>query len=278
MTVFNVERYLKKAISSVLNSTHKDLELIIVNDKTKDNSMKIVNSFNDNRIKVINHSKNQGAGMARRHGIEATTGEYVITIDGDDWIGSTFLEDLHKKAIETNADIVGGGITYIFDDKDPIINQMDETISTGLQKFIDYNNGKIIFLNNKLVRRSLYNKVEYCGRIYCEDTPTIIPLMYYANKIAYVKNNDYFYYMRNSSLTHQKDALKENLYKALCAKDCIEFFKDKEPEYRNLIPMKQMLFHVYKLRELNLSKEDIRKYNDDFNELSLYLINLITYK
>lgn len=275
MTVFNVEQYLEKAISSVLNSTLKEIELIIVNDKTPDSSMSIVESFNDDRVKVINHEFNQGAGMARRHGIQAATGEYVITVDGDDYISETFLEDLYNKAIETDADIVGGGITYVYDDKPPVINQMEESISEDMQKFLDYNKGKIIFLNNKIVRRSLYDKVEYCGRIYCEDTPTIIPLMYYANKIAYIKNNGYFYYMRDSSLTHSLKPLKDNLYKALCAKDCIEFFKDKESQYRNIIPLNQMLYHVYELKKLNLSKEDIEPYKDDFVELSLYVINLL---
>lgn len=275
MTVFNVEQYLEKAIHSVLNSTLKDIELIIVNDKTPDNSMAIVESFNDDRLKIINHDINQGAGMARRTGIEAATGEYVITIDGDDWISESFLEDLYNRAIETDADIVGGGITYIFDDKAPYVNTVEEKISTGLEKFLDYNKKQIIFLNNKIVRRTLYDKVQYCGRIYCEDTPTIIPLMYYANKIAYVNNIGYFYYMRNQSLTHTIDAFKDNLYKALCAKDCIEFLKDKEVEYRNLIPLNQLLFHVYKIKEYNPTQEDITKYQYDWNELTLYIINLL---
>lgn len=277
MTVFNVERYVKKAISSVLNSTLKDIELIIVNDKTKDNSMKIVNSFNDKRIKVINHDQNYGAGIARRTGINASTGEYVITIDSDDWISEDFLEQLYNKAIETDADIIGGGITVV-SDSSTIIKPVNESISEGIQKFMDYNDGKIIFLNNKLVKRSLYNKVEYCGRRYCEDTPTIIKLMYYANKIAYINNNGYFYYMRKSSLTHTKSSLKDNLYKALCAKDCIEFFKDKENIYRNIIPKEQFLYHVYELKRLNPSKEEIHKYNDDWIELSLYIINLLQCK
>ena len=83
-TAYNVEEYIKKCLDSVLGQTYKNIEVIVVNDCSIDNTSDILKSFNDERLKVINHKRNMGAGQARKTGIEASTGDYVITIDGDD--------------------------------------------------------------------------------------------------------------------------------------------------------------------------------------------------
>ena len=97
-TAYNVESYIEQCLSSILGQTYKNIELILVNDCSTDGTMKIVNKFNDERLKIINHKENLGAGWARRHGIDASTGEYVITIDGDDWISEDFIEKLVENA------------------------------------------------------------------------------------------------------------------------------------------------------------------------------------
>lgn len=134
-TVYNIEKYISKCIESLLIQTYKDIEIIIVDDCSNDSSMEIVSRYDDERIKIIKHSENMGAGWARRHGIEAATGEYVITIDGDDWISHTFIEDLVKNAKETNADIVSGGITVVHSKEYEEIKRFLPMISTGYKKF-----------------------------------------------------------------------------------------------------------------------------------------------
>lgn len=84
--VYNVEKYLKQCLDSIVNQTYKNLEIIIVNDGTKDNSMKIVEEYlQDKRIKVIN-KENGGLSSARNRGIEEATGEYISFVDSDDYI------------------------------------------------------------------------------------------------------------------------------------------------------------------------------------------------
>ena len=84
--VYNVEKYLKQCLDSIVNQTYKNLEIIIVNDGTKDNSMKIVEEYlQDKRIKVIN-KENGGLSSARNIGIKEATGDYISFIDSDDYI------------------------------------------------------------------------------------------------------------------------------------------------------------------------------------------------
>jgi glycosyltransferase involved in cell wall biosynthesis len=144
-TAYNIEAYIKKCLMSLVGQTYEDIEIIVVNDCSTDKTMDIVGMFDDERIKVVNHEKNMGAGWARRTGIAAATGEYVITVDGDDWLSEDFIEKLVKNAEETDADIVSGGITYVYDDNFEQINRYHPRISEGMQKFRDYANKKIIF-------------------------------------------------------------------------------------------------------------------------------------
>lgn len=246
MTAYNVEPFIRKAVESVMNSqTAHELELIVVEDCSTDGTKDALGGLlGDYDFRVIEHEVNQGAGQSRRDGIEAATGDYVITVDSDDWIAPDFLDKLAGKALETDTDIVSGGVTVIYEDGYKEVKCFPEMVSEGMKKFVDYNKGKIIFLNNKLVRRSMYGCVPYCTRRYCEDTPVILPLLYHANKVAYADTQGYFYRQHANSLCHRVTPFEDNLYKALCAKECIEFFADKEPEYRNLVGFGQFAAYL----------------------------------
>lgn len=87
--VYNVEKYLRKCIDSILNQTFKDFELILIDDGSTDESGKICDEYNlkDNRIKVI-HKENGGLSSARNAGLDIAQGEYIGFVDSDDWIES----------------------------------------------------------------------------------------------------------------------------------------------------------------------------------------------
>lgn len=273
-TVYNLEKYIKQCLDSIFSSTYKNIEVIVVNDYSSDTSMNIVNEYEDERMVIINHNENMGAGWARKHGIEVATGEYVITIDGDDWISEDFIEKLVENAKETDADIVSGGITIVKSDSYHEIKKFLPTISTGFKKFQDYGNDKIIFLNNKLVRRSMYNQVSYCTRRYCEDTPVILPLLYYANKVSYVDTQGYFYRQHSQSLCHSVKDFEQSLYKALCCKDMLKFFSDKGSEYQNLINRQEYLMYLKNVKEYG-NQELFTKFKNELAELTPALLNMI---
>lgn len=105
--VYNVEKYLKECVDSILSQTFKDFELILVNDGSKDSSPAICDEYaeKDSRVKVI-HKENGGQSTARNMGIEKATGEFAVFLDSDDLIAdSNFFEDV-KNTIEENTDIV----------------------------------------------------------------------------------------------------------------------------------------------------------------------------
>ena len=83
--IYNVENYLKKCIDSILCQTYSNLEIILVNDGSTDNSLEICNSYKDDRIIILN-KENGGLSSARNSGLEVMTGEYIFFLDSDDWM------------------------------------------------------------------------------------------------------------------------------------------------------------------------------------------------
>ena len=102
--VYNCEKFIEKCLQSLVNQTLTDIEIILVNDGSTDNSQKIIEKFSDTRIKLIN-KKNGGQSSARNVGLDVANGEYIGFIDSDDWVDSDFFEKLYNTAKKYNADI-----------------------------------------------------------------------------------------------------------------------------------------------------------------------------
>lgn len=107
--VYNVKDYIHECIESVLDQTYTNLEVLIINDKTPDESIEIIHDLaSDSRVNIINLPNNLGLSGARNEGLHRATGEYVVFVDSDDKIKPQYIENLYKKAKSANADIVRG--------------------------------------------------------------------------------------------------------------------------------------------------------------------------
>ena len=119
MPVYNAEKYLAKSIESMLGQSLKEMELILVNDGSKDNSLAICEEYakKDSRITVIN-KKNEGACIARNTGIARAKGKYIQLADADDYIDNNMLEEQYNLAEKTNAEVVMCGMKFDVHQKD----------------------------------------------------------------------------------------------------------------------------------------------------------------
>lgn len=114
--VYNLEKYLEKCLNSVINQTYRNLEIILLDDGSCDQSLKICQEYEskDKRIKVFSHH-NKGVSYTRNRGIEIATGEYLMFVDGDDYLEMFWVENYVKAAELSNADIVIGGLTFLLE-------------------------------------------------------------------------------------------------------------------------------------------------------------------
>ncbi|GAA5819322.1 MAG: Pseudogene of glycosyltransferase [Methanobrevibacter sp. CfCl-M3] len=142
--VYNTNNiYLEKCLDSVINQTLKDIEIIIINDGSTDDSLKILEKYADIdcRIKIISKI-NEGLGAARKTGLDNANGEYIYFVDSDDWIFEDALFKLYENAVSNNSDIVILDI-YEYDENNKKLSKNGDEIynvSKYIDKNVDFNN------------------------------------------------------------------------------------------------------------------------------------------
>lgn len=151
--VYGVEKYISQCLESVINQSYENIEIIVVNDGTKDNSMKIVEEYLlDERIKIIN-KENGGLASARNRGIEEATGEYIYFLDSDDWIEVNTIEVLVEES--NNLDIIYSNFWY-FDEKNQKKRKNKEKIKSNMSMTGEYLLG---YSTEIMVWNKIYKKV-----------------------------------------------------------------------------------------------------------------------
>lgn len=168
--VYNVpERYLKKCVSSLVNQTLNDIEIILIDDGTPDTSGKLCDDFakKDSRIKVI-HQENKGLCGARNTGVKSSTGEWISFVDGDDWIEPNAYEKLYNIGTKNNVDVVMFGYVKDYPSKSVIMHydkyfENKKVYNTSediayLQKMILNYNANCAMAPTKFIRKSVIEK------------------------------------------------------------------------------------------------------------------------
>lgn len=209
MPVYNVEKYIRKAIESILNQTLNEFELIIINDGSTDYTGEICKEYlrKDKRIKFI-EIKNSGQAFARNKGLEIARGEYIGFVDGDDFIEKTMYEDLYKSCISDNSDISIIGLREV--------NENGEYISKYIPENIDLIEiMKRAYPWNKLIRKNIFldNNLRFASGRYYEDVELIPKLFIKARHVSIINKIGYNYLKRNGSTTQSRDnKILDNLW------------------------------------------------------------------
>lgn len=204
--VYNSEKYLERCINSALNQTYKNLEIILVNDGSKDKSLNICKGFQntDNRVVIID-KLNAGVWNARYDGIKESHGSYIAFMDSDDYIEEDYIEKLYNKAKNNDYDIVVCGFKRIDNNTNKIYsNEMNTFGDLVIQK--DKNFEEVISVNtalwNKLYKKDLFNNLPNVKTVpkILEDMMFLILIYQNTNKIAFINDLLYNYMVREDSV------------------------------------------------------------------------------
>lgn len=185
--VYGVEKYISQCLESVINQTYKNLEIIVVNDGTKDRSADIAKEYaaKDSRIKVYDF-KNGGLSVARNRGLEIATGEYISYLDSDDWLDTKMYEILLETAMKNEADMVKCGIIETNGAAEEKITFSDVKIINNEQHkaFKNYFKGILWTLAwNGLYKKELAKKVKFPDNVVHEDNYSSGMFLYLAKKV-----------------------------------------------------------------------------------------------
>ena len=208
--VYNVEAYLPKCVDSILAQTYKTLEIILVEDGTKDSSGKICDEYakKDSRIRVV-HKENGGLSSARNAGMDIARGDYFGFVDSDDWIEPEFYETMLSAAQKHDADLVCCGrfdVDGVTGEKTVGLCHPKEEVISAMEML-----GRVFVWDNcdsaawdKLYRRELFDEIRYPLGVYSEDVAIFYKLMEKANRVALVPKPMYNYLHRENSITTAK--------------------------------------------------------------------------
>ena len=217
MPIYNVKKYLKEALDSVVNQTFKDFEVLIINDGSTDGSDEIAKRYvkEHKNFRFINQV-HVGAGPARNLGIENAKGEYIAFLDSDDYLSKNYLEILYNNAVKTGADISYCNFTFYFENSGyklymPLTARNCVLSGEVALKKLMLDVKIHHFPWNKLCKRSLFidNNV-YFSNIYFEDIAVSPQIFYYSKKVVITSKSLYYYRRRSGSISSSIDAKKLN--------------------------------------------------------------------
>lgn len=227
--IYNIEKFLPCCIDSVLAQKFTDWELILVDDGSKDSSSSICDAYaaKDDRIRVI-HKSNGGLTSARNAGLAIASGEWIMHLDGDDWVEPDMLDVLLRKAEVTDSEIVFGDIEFNYPDhaENYQVSTWDGNQKESLNKYIA---SVWTCLCGGIAKKSLYQKHQLQspqGVTYCEDFHLIVRLCYFARKVANVHRPFYHYRQQEGSVMHNLNKKTER-DEQWVYQDIIRFFKEQ---------------------------------------------------
>lgn len=261
--VYNVEKYLRKCLDSLINQTLKDIEIICVNDGSKDNSPKILEEYakKDNRIIVINQ-ENAGLSVARNSGIYIAKGEYIGFVDSDDWVDLDFFEKLYYSATSNDTDIAVGGIIRVTGiKKKKFLNFEKETLTDNVNlKFELCDVPEKSYVWNKIYKTEKLKEIglEFEKGIFYEDCIFTPQALFYLGKIVTVPNI-YYYYLRRGNSTVKQRSEKANADSVYAHKKANDFIKEHNIDISSHEPktyrFKIFGVTIFKIRQIGKRKQ-----------------------
>lgn len=227
--IYNVEKYINRCLDSLINQTYKNIEIICVNDGSKDNSLQILKEYQkkDNRIIIID-KMNAGVSSARNDAIRKSTGSYITFVDADDWLELDAIESLYNTMREQNVDVIRGNFFVNFNEeknestgelgelknKKLLTNQSD-FCEKVIDKLLDGRMQSFVWLL-MIKKECVYKTSLFKENIhYMEDAIFYIEIMININSIYFLDKPLYHYFYNQSSCSKSKDFFIRNIFNVL---------------------------------------------------------------
>ena len=255
LPVYNVEKYLEKSIGCLINQTLKDIEIICVDDGSKDNSLNILRNFEkiDNRIKIIVQPQNLGQGIARNKAIDIATGDYIMFLDSDDWLKIDACETAYNQILRNKNDFVAFNYNKYFEEDGRIelntfrlepFERIKEKPNIKLYEDLSGNYIKQAYTWCQIYNRNFLNKykIRFSTHRNAEDIPFYIKALMCAETMSVIEKPLYYYRVRKNSTTYQ-----------LINKP-IDFFVTREMAYQSVLKYEKgtllNAFLIYYIRSI----------------------------
>lgn len=215
--VYNVEKYIKKCLDSLVNQTLKDIEIIVVNDGSKDNSVKIINQYLSKYKNIIYvEKKNGGLSDARNYGMKYAKGDYIAFLDSDDYVDKTIYKKMYNKAVEENADFVECDFYWVY------TNKKKEDVGYIYKNKKEMLTYARVVAWNKLIKRDII-KEKFPLKLNYEDVEFFYKLIPNINKFSFVKEPLIYYIQRDDSIVNKQNYKTGQIFNVL--NNVLDYYK-----------------------------------------------------
>lgn len=268
--VYNTGKYLQKCLDSVLSQTYDNLEIVIIDDGSTDDSAEICREYAKKNNVVFLSQNHSGQATARNKGIQNSKGEFLGFVDSDDFVSQSMYSALYRMMEETDCDIaccgisrvqLGETITEKFDDNPLRIHSYS---SEEAYKELLFNKKITSSLCDKLFSRQVFENNAFVDGMYLEDLEIMPKLIKNANKISYIETQLYYYVQSpNSTLRSSFSTRDFDLLKAWDSR--FQFYKENAPQLVKLAYaqyLEELLLLIYKAKgdnEYSETREKLRR-------------------
>lgn len=283
--VYNASKYLDKCISSIVNQTYIDLEIILIDDGSIDNSLEICKLWEckDNRI-IVCSQKNSGQASARNRGLDIATGNYISFVDSDDFIDYTMIEKMLNRIICDGSDICCCGMNLVYiDGKIVTIKRKQDIIKSkdAFREALSIRGSNIGFeVWNKLFRAELFKNIRFAEGMLYEDAEINLRILTNDYIISVMEEPFYNYFQSDNSTMRKKFDFKD-FDRLKVWEKALEISYDKYPEYIDMAKIRKLRCELYLLFKslasgIRISQKQLYKIRDDISKS--YFIDIIKLK
>ena len=227
IAAYNVESLIVKCLNSLINQTLKEIEIIVVDDGSTDNTLEVARRFLfDERVIIITQT-NQKQGAARNRALDIAKGEYITFVDSDDWVNDEYCELLYKTAKKYNADIAAASATRDYKNKvKKHLELLEENLYTGTEEMINALK-RHLETHSKMYRFEPIKNLRFPEGVFYEDAPYTIRAINELKTLVTVPNAHYHYYSNPKSTIKQKITGKNKEDKIITSLDVINYAEEK---------------------------------------------------
>ena len=267
LPVYNDAVYVKRCLNSLVNQTLNDIEIIVVDDGSTDNTPQVLKEYSkkDARIKIITQ-ENSKQGTARNNGLKYASGDYIAFIDSDDWVDKDYYEKMLDVSEKTGVDISVSSVLRIkkFDRVSKYIEYNEEKTYKTFQDIIEtLKIPPYWFVWGKLYKRNLLTEMRFEEDVYYEDAEFLLKTIHHTSSIATVPQVNYYYFSNPNSTMKSRHSIAKDQDKINAMVNVVNYSKEHNIELKEIT--------IYKDRHLLHTV----KYYD--NRKELYLLGVKVY-
>lgn len=251
---YNVENFVEKCVNSIINQTYKNLEIIVIDDKSTDNTYEILQNLykkNENKFILLQNEKNGGLAYTRNRGVKIATGKYIGFIDSDDYVDKNYYKKLVEKMVQDDADFIVNDIQLV-DEEGKNIVPVKKACIGEVNKLNIVDNGLAASACNKIIRKDLLEKYPFYEGKINEDIASVLPAVVHSKKVTYTDKVVYNYVQRKGSI--QNSEFTEKRYDAFeTVRLCLDRIKNEKEfkKYKDAIILHQILeIYIYIIIEI----------------------------